>query len=362
MNGITLIMSKLVNIAGYVISNNEKTKIQVLLHENFIEVYDFQNTQIAKCLKNELKISFLGSGGGIALISIDELKIEIYEVYKLKRWLDPKNKFIEIHWGIGNLVFLLFQFLIIASLIFWIWKTEKWVDIAIKFVPQKIESEIGQKIQSQLQHQLSYEDCHIALKNTLANLLSEKELNSTQFFILDQSEPNAFAIPGQMMFFNLGLFNVATAEEFIAIAAHEFGHITYRHSLKSMTKILGTGFMLSLFTQDLNSVLILSTQQLSEIIRLSYSRALETEADVFAQQRLDLKKMPNSGLISFFEKLKNTEYSQLQKLSFLSTHPSHNERIKYLTEHLRQDKSPNQKLQSDYSQLKTCLGIQKRKI
>ncbi len=353
-------MSKSVQVVGYIINKNEKIKTQVLLYENYIEFNNHQSNQTIKYLKSELQVDFYGSGGGLAFIQKDELKIEIYDTQLLKRWLNPRKTNFSMNWGLGNLFFVIGQLAVILSIIFWLWKNERWVDYIAKLIPNKIEVEIGQKIQSQLAGQLTYLDCHDELNKTVSNLISQKELENIQLSILNQNEPNAFATPGHLIYFNFGLFNTATAEEFIAIAAHEYGHIVHRHSIRSMIKILGVGFLTTLFTQDLNSLLLLNSPQLSELIHLKYSRELELEADQFAQQRLNLQNLPNKGLITFFNKLKTNELTPVLNLSFFNSHPSHDERIDYLKNNSLQNDSPNLQLKSDYSKLISCLGLKKK--
>lgn len=350
-------MSKPVPIIGYRINSDEKTRVQILLYENYIEINDDQDSSSIKLFKTDLQINFLGSGGGIAIIQKDELKFEIYDIKNLKQWLNPNKMNFEINWGIGNLLFLMSQLTIVFGLLFWLWKTEKWVDFVIQIIPQEIEAKLGHKIQSELKNQFAFENCQDNLKNTLSNLLSPSDLKNVQFSILNQEEPNAFATPGHLMYFNLGLFRTATAEEFIAITAHEYGHITYRHSLRTLIKHLGTHLIFNLFSQDFNSILLLNSDQFSELIRLNYSRDLEMEADLFAQERLKKSQLPNYGLISFFNKLKANEFAPLQNLSFLSSHPSHKERIQYLQQHSEKSQIQNLKLNSDYVELISCLNI-----
>lgn len=350
-------MSNPVSIIGYNINSLGKTRVQILLYENYIQINDDQNNSSIKLFRSDLQVSFHGSGGGIAVIQKDELKFEIYDIKNLKQWLNPNKMNFEINWGIGNLLFLMSQLTIVFGLLFWLWKTEKWVDFVIQIIPQEIEAKLGHKIQSELKNQFAFENCQDNLKNTLSNLLSPSDLKNVQFSILNQEEPNAFATPGHLMYFNLGLFRTATAEEFIAIAAHEYGHVTYRHSLRTLIKILGTSLILNLFTQDFNSILLLNSGQISDFVRLNYSRDLELEADLYAHERLKKSQLPNTGLISFFNKLKSTEFAQIQKLSFLSTHPSHEERIQYLQQHSKITQTQNLKLKTDYAQLISCLDL-----
>src|SRR5262249_27889625 len=65
------------------------------------------------------------------------------------------------------------------------------------------------------------------------------------FQIVDQREPNAFAIPGGGIYVSRGLLALTTREdELVGVLAHEIAHVTERHSARQQRK----GFLPSLLS------------------------------------------------------------------------------------------------------------------
>jgi predicted Zn-dependent protease len=59
------------------------------------------------------------------------------------------------------------------------------------------------------------------------------------FQILDQFEPNAFALPGGWIFVSRGLLALTTSEDELAnVLGHEVVHVSSRHSAKQQRKAL----------------------------------------------------------------------------------------------------------------------------
>ena len=58
-----------------------------------------------------------------------------------------------------------------------------------------------------------------------------------KFYVINELDPNAFAIPGGYIFINTGLITLAENEQEIAgVLAHEISHVTQRHIAKMMEK------------------------------------------------------------------------------------------------------------------------------
>ncbi|HCW89542.1 MAG TPA: peptidase M48, partial [Marinobacter sp.] len=126
---------------------------------------------------------------------------------------------------------------------------------------------------------------------------------------IDNSQINAFAVPGNIVGVNGGLFlNAKTEQQFASVIAHELAHLSQRHFSRRLEQqenaapltIAGmiAGIVLSAVTQsDLGIAAIAGTQALSIQNMLEYSRAHEREADrigidILAQSGLDPRGMP----------------------------------------------------------------------
>ena len=158
------------------------------------------------------------------------------------------------------------------------------------------------------------------------------------FYVLDNSQINAFATPDAYIFVNRGLIAFLSSEEQLAaVIGHEIGHVVGEHSMKRMSKArvingaLNVGSILgSIFIgRETTENALLVADLASTGILLNYSRSDELEAD-----RLGIQQMHDAGINpigsqQFFEKLSkkdNRQSSGIEQL--LSTHPATNDRVK----------------------------------
>ncbi|MGZ0657025.1 M48 family metallopeptidase [Coraliomargarita sp. W4R72] len=140
----------------------------------------------------------------------------------------------------------------------------------------------------------------------------------------DESEPNAFAVPGGQIVLTRGLLE--SLEEEVAIAfvlAHELGHFVGRDHLQRMGRQLGFGTALKLLTGASSGRLIESG---TGLLDLSYSREEEMAADRFALQSLDAVYGDRAGAERLFEILEADRGLPKWAYMFL-THPANVARI-----------------------------------
>lgn len=111
-----------------------------------------------------------------------------------------------------------------------------------------------------------------------------------EFIILNDSVPNAWAMPGGKIAFNRGLLYELNSEaELAAVMGHEMVHAAARHGAKSMERgMLMQGAMVAvgMATQDNNYAnLIVGGAQLgSQLATSKYGRDAESEADLYGMQ------------------------------------------------------------------------------
>lgn len=144
---------------------------------------------------------------------------------------------------------------------------------------------------------------------------------------------NAFALPDSHMAVLTGFLKNAQSEEEIAgVLAHEIGHIANKDPLKFVMQAQGLNAVSTLIgsSGSYGSV----GQMAATLSELNYSREKEAAADRFAYGLLQKAGYSTNGLISFLEMAdtKSPKYLQSfqENLSFLSTHPKTEERLKKL--------------------------------
>ncbi|MGV3707291.1 MAG: M48 family metallopeptidase [Gemmatimonas sp.] len=72
--------------------------------------------------------------------------------------------------------------------------------------------------------------------DSIAGVADDRNLQ-WRFFVVDQAEINAFAVPGGFIYVNRGLIERAqNMSQLAGVLGHEIGHVVKRHSMKQMQK------------------------------------------------------------------------------------------------------------------------------
>jgi Zn-dependent protease with chaperone function len=139
--------------------------------------------------------------------------------------------------------------------------------------------------------------------------------------------PNAFAIPGGVVVITDQMLDLMkTDDEFLAVMAHEIGHLEHRHGVRSVIQDGSSWLVISLMFGDASSMAALTTALPAVLVTSAYSRDFEREADVYAFNMLrSLGKSPQAFATVMRELQKANE--EAGGLSYFSSHPPTNERI-----------------------------------
>lgn len=157
----------------------------------------------------------------------------------------------------------------------------------------------------------------------------------------EEGIPNAFALPNGTLIFTDAMVNLAKEDdELLAIAAHEVGHVHYRHSMRHMIQSSILTFMFAVIAGDISGTSEVFLGIPVTLTELSYSREFEREADSYSFQWL--KENSKSPLLfaSIMGRMENaiqcreddkdckTGHGRSSKwLDYFSTHPPTDERI-----------------------------------
>lgn len=176
-----------------------------------------------------------------------------------------------------------------------------------------------------------------AISNITARLLPIVQQTGYQFkfHIKNDTNVNAFAIPGGHVVILTGLLEHAeTPEEVAGVVAHEIAHVTRRHSLRNIIKSAGLLVLLQAALGDASGLLAIASEASRYLLEQKFSRDFEREADDTGWSYLVDAKIDPRGMTKFFEKLaKITANSPMENsLSLINTHPTSQERIDRLTE------------------------------
>jgi predicted Zn-dependent protease len=161
--------------------------------------------------------------------------------------------------------------------------------------------------------------------------------------VFDDPTPNAFALPGGKIGVHTGMLRVArTPDQLAAIIAHEIAHVLADHSNERLTQELAVrgGLMLvDLFAEEPGSLK-------HEVLRgalgigaeygllLPYSRTHEREADRIGRDLMAEAGFDPRASIALWRNM--AAVGGGEPLAFLSTHPSHDNRMEELAEDMEQ--------------------------
>jgi predicted Zn-dependent protease len=118
------------------------------------------------------------------------------------------------------------------------------------------------------------------------------------------------------------------------ILAHEIVHVVARHSTEQMSKQIGFEILLSAMTSEDTSRAVVTVADLSwQIIGLKYSRDNEKEADLGGLDYMVDADYNPYGMRETMQIL--LELQTTSNIEFLSTHPSPENRLQYITDKIR---------------------------
>lgn len=181
--------------------------------------------------------------------------------------------------------------------------------------------------------------------NLVGNAVAKNSKRATipyQFAVLDSTVQNAFAVPGGVIFVSRALVSILSDEaELAAVLAHEVGHVSAKHALKSTQRAQffeGVGTITAASVRGDKGKKFASAigDMQTVLFDKGLDRDMEFEADLAAMETTYRTGYDPSALIRVLEKLQKLEASSKEKKgSWFSTHPPLSERIERLRAELR---------------------------
>lgn len=161
------------------------------------------------------------------------------------------------------------------------------------------------------------------------------------FFIMKDTDLNAFALPGGFIGINAGLVTATANEsELAGVLAHEIAHVTQRHLARSIaaqsknSAISAVGMLAAILigaavgSSDAVQGAVAVSQGVAAQQRLNYSRANESEADRVGMGILAASGFDPHGMGTFFETMGRQNSLGASRIpEFLLTHPVTSNRI-----------------------------------
>jgi len=206
------------------------------------------------------------------------------------------------------------------------------------------ERRLGESIMREVRADRSFFDDAEATDyiNNLGNRLASRSPDSRQdfdFFLIQDGQINAFALPGGFVGVNTGLILAAQSESEVAsVLAHEIAHVTQRHIARMIAQqkqsqlvslaSLAAAILLSRVSSQAAEAAAAFGQASVVQGQLNFTRDNEREADRVGLQILDQAGFDPRAMATFFERLQRaTRLYETGAPSYLRTHPLTFERI-----------------------------------
>ncbi len=206
------------------------------------------------------------------------------------------------------------------------------IEVAIRWVPPSFESRLFGRLWS-ADAGSEQEDPRLEAATTvLGRLASHWEENpyELQLAIMEEQAPNAFAVPGGMIYVTRGLLESFESENELAfVLGHELGHFRNRDHLRALGRELIVSLTLSALigASAAESVPRVTTT----LTQNGFAREQEREADAFGIALVQAEYGHVAGTDGFFRRLPDATAGIGDEFaSYLATHPVSEARIEAL--------------------------------
>ena len=227
-------------------------------------------------------------------------------------------------------------------------------DSAAMVMSPKEETDAGRQVMQEIRADPSYFDDPDSVDfinrvgDRLLNFSHDIELQTFEFFILEDPTLNAFAMPGGFIGVHTGLILAASNEsELASVLAHEISHVTQHHiaraledqknNLPKMIAAMAASVLAARSSPDGAIGGVVGAEAASVQAQLNFSRENEQEADRLGIERMIQSPYDPQAMGTFFTKLQ--QYGRFYEGSspaFLHTHPLTAERLSEIQDRLNQ--------------------------
>ncbi len=210
--------------------------------------------------------------------------------------------------------------------------------------PADQEQQIGQEVFNELKARaaiVSTSPLYDALRPVVAPIAKAAQPHYGRPFsvyLVHDPRPNAFAVPGGNVYVTDELlYFVRNTEELAGTVCHEVAHTIHHDAIKRMEeeqKLERRGIGAAILLGP-TPAKVLALSLIGKLSSLSYSRDIESSADVTGADVCAASGYNPWGLVWLFQDFERADTAQVPQL--LSDHPGNTERVETLREHFRQN-------------------------
>ena len=207
-------------------------------------------------------------------------------------------------------------------------------------ISEEQDIEIGKQYAPEVEKQLGGRIKNDAVQNYIDTVgqkiarISHKPYWQHHFIAVNHSMVNALALPGGYVFVTKGMLGKLTTEaQLAALLSHEMVHIVARHSSAAMSQQIGVAILIQGIgaagaMPDSEAAYGLANAAM-QLIGLKYSREHERQADLAGMDYMVRAGYDPCGAVELIQMLEDMD--SYRPVEFLSSHPSPENRITYLT-------------------------------
>jgi len=197
-------------------------------------------------------------------------------------------------------------------------------------IGEQYAPEVTKELDGEIENQ-QIQDYINRVGQKVANAAPSAHQYNFSFTAVRDESVNAVALPGGYIFITKGMLKKLDSEaQLAAILAHEITHVVARHSSAAMSRQIGISLLLSAVTSEKTPQTVRTITRLTrQLIGLSYSRRDEKIADLGGLDYMTRAGYDPHGMIRIMEILQSGDQSHPPQ--FLSTHPSPQNRLDYIT-------------------------------
>ena len=186
------------------------------------------------------------------------------------------------------------------------------------------------------------------ITDAIARVAQPQYPHPFKFFLVHETQPNAFATPGGNVYVVDSLLRfVKNKQELAGTLCHEVSHTIHRDGVNLMEKEkkieereVAAAILLGPTRAHLIAIALIA-----RLNSLGYSREAESKADVTGSDICAAADSNPWGLVWLFQDFQNADVKQLPQL--LSDHPADGTRIKTLEDHFRKNPGTFSKFSAD---------------
>lgn len=313
---------------------SEAISVRAKIIQDSLYLYDnpaFQGNQLSvplkKCsytLVDNIALIYLGRGENYIVVPSDSAYY-----LPLVTMIGNKNK----HTGFSKKWYTIAGGVVMLLLITYLFFAKVVPIVVLNCITTKQEIKIGNSFYKSFIAETEVDTAQSIVIQNFADRLHLSTKYPIRVTVLKDTIANAFAFPGGHIVVYSGILNkMEKPQELVALLAHESSHVNNRHSLQLLSSNISTAVLIGVITQGggFTKMIINNANNLRE---LSYSRELEMEADNDGMKLMVNNNINPLGMKWLMEDLRKLDDEMPSSISFLSTHPLTDERIKNATDY-----------------------------